>query len=98
MVLVIWLYQIYFLARMFLTLTLYFQIDSMQPLANEIIKLIEDCLKLEPSERPTADELVMRCGELCYPVSTRVFGVIGDTRVKYGFIRVLHLRTSFSTM
>ena len=65
------------------------------PLANEIIKLIEDCLKLEPSERPTADELVMRCGELCYPVSTGVFGVIGDTRVKYGFIRVPHLPNVF---
>ncbi|WP_136154427.1 serine/threonine-protein kinase [Escherichia coli] len=58
------------------------------PLANEIIDIIEKCLNLDPSKRPTADELVSLCGQLCYPVCNREEGVIGDTRLAYGFIRI----------
>ncbi len=58
------------------------------PLAKEIIEIIEACLTLDPSKRPTADDLVTLCGQLCYPVSTREEGVIADTRIAYGFIRV----------
>ncbi|EPY9770618.1 serine/threonine-protein kinase [Klebsiella variicola] len=58
------------------------------PLANEIIKIIEACLVSNPDDRPTADQLVSMCGLLCYPVCDREVGVIGDTRLAYGFIRV----------
>lgn len=58
------------------------------PLAQEIMDIIELCLNTDPSARPTADDLVLLCGKLCYPVCTRDFGVIGDTRVAYGFINV----------
>ncbi|MGU7233153.1 serine/threonine-protein kinase [Salmonella enterica subsp. enterica serovar Glostrup] len=58
------------------------------PLARELIKIIELCLVSNPSARPTADELVLLCGKLCYPVCNRDFGVIGDTKIAYGFIKV----------
>ncbi|CAH0159118.1 Serine/threonine-protein kinase PrkC [Rahnella aquatilis] len=59
-----------------------------EPLAREIIEIIELCLNQDPSKRPSADKLVSLCGRLCYPVSIREEGIIGDTRIAYGFIRV----------
>lgn len=59
-----------------------------EPLAKEVMRIIEGCLAMDPAERPTADDLVTLCGQLCYPVCEREEGVIGDTRLAYGFIKV----------
>lgn len=62
--------------------------EQFEPLAQDVKKIIELCLNLDPVKRPTADQLVSLCGRLCYPVCDRQEGIIGDTRLAYGFIRV----------
>lgn len=64
--------------------------EQFEPLAKDIIKIIDSCLTLDPAKRPTADKLVSLCGQLCYSVCEREQGIIGDTRLAYGFIRVDH--------
>lgn len=57
------------------------------PLANQVMVLIFSCLRRDPHERPTADELVASCGNLCYSPSPRREGTI--RRIDYnswGFI------------
>lgn len=57
------------------------------PLNRELLDIVFSCLRLNPNERPTADELVIRCGELCYPMADRYVGVV--KRIYYsswGFI------------
>jgi len=49
-----------------------------QLLGNELYKLILKCLKKNPEERPTADELVQQCENLCYPVVERQVGICSD--------------------
>lgn len=57
------------------------------PLAQEVIDIALSCLKKNPVERPTADELVERCSELCYTSSPRMSGVVNDFRYNaWGFI------------
>ncbi len=57
------------------------------PLANQIMELIFSCLKRDPNERPTADELVVSCGSLCYTPSPRREGRIKRIDYSsYGFI------------
>jgi serine/threonine-protein kinase len=57
-------------------------------LSNELIEIVQLCLKLNPKERPTADELVEKCSLLCYPVSERFFGEIIELRFNaFGYIR-----------
>jgi serine/threonine-protein kinase len=45
-------------------------------LSIKLIGLIKRCLTIDPKDRPTADELVVECGLLCYPISERHFGVM----------------------
>ena len=52
------------------------------PLAKEILDIAFSCLKKNPAERPTADQLVERCNTLCYSTSPRRQGVI--TNFKHG--------------
>jgi serine/threonine protein kinase len=47
---------------------------QLAPLAQSLIDLIRACLVVDPSKRPTASDLVRRCGELCYPVCERHVG------------------------
>lgn len=45
-----------------------------QSLGNELYTLILECLDKDPVNRPTADDLVQRCEDLCYPVAERQIG------------------------
>lgn len=58
------------------------------PLAKEILEIALSCLKKDPNERPTADELVEKCSTLCYTSSPRRQGVVSDFRHgAWGFIK-----------
>lgn len=58
-----------------------------RPLSNRLIELIKRCLTLDPKNRPTADELAVECGFLCYPISERFFGVMQTPNCQtWGFI------------
>lgn len=46
-----------------------------QSLANALYELIVECLNKIPEERPTANELMKKCEDLCYPVVKRQTGV-----------------------
>lgn len=58
-------------------------------LSNQLIQIILQCLQKESTFRPSADELVEKCGSLCYPVEHRYFGTVRKLPNKYwGFIDV----------
>lgn len=48
------------------------------PLASELLALAFSCMAKDPKARPTADELVTKCSELCYTSTTRHRGKVGD--------------------
>lgn len=52
------------------------------PLAKELMDVVLQCLQKDPADRPTADEIVTRCGMLCYSLDARSEGVI--RRIDYG--------------
>lgn len=57
------------------------------PLAKQIIDLILLCMQKDVSQRPTADTLVEKLSELCYPTITRHEGVIKSIHHNaWGFI------------
>lgn len=57
------------------------------PLAREVLEIAFDCIQKNPANRPTADDLVRRCGQLCYTVSNRSEGVVRSIRHdSWGFI------------
>lgn len=59
-------------------------------LSTELISLIKSCLNVRVEERPTADQLVEKCSELCYQVSERFVGTMKNINYnKWGFITVL---------
>ncbi|WP_394888996.1 serine/threonine-protein kinase [Mesorhizobium sp. AaZ16] len=37
-----------------------------EPLASELISMVDRCLEYDPDKRPTADQLVAECDQLCY--------------------------------
>src|SRR5262249_50253586 len=47
-----------------------------RPAGKDVYELVKQCLEANPAERPTADELVSKCEELCYPDATREFGQV----------------------
>lgn len=54
-------------------------------LANDLKRIVLQCLQKDPTSRPSSDALVARCGNLCYPV----YGVVRRVDYKaYGFIIV----------
>ncbi|MCC5612772.1 protein kinase [Nostoc sp. CHAB 5834] len=64
--------------------------SQFRPLAEEIIELANRCLQLDPSHRPTADQLVEMCAALCYTVSERKIGSVKNYQYDaWGFIRAL---------
>lgn len=59
-----------------------------KPLATQILNLSSSCMKKDVSARPTADELVVLCGDLCYNTAPKEHGTvrhIADHK-KWGFI------------
>ncbi len=52
------------------------------PLATEVLDLALSCLQRDPSLRPTADDLVIRCGQFCYTPGVRREGVV--KLIQYG--------------
>jgi serine/threonine protein kinase len=59
------------------------------PLANQLINIVLQCMQKDPLTRLTADALVIQCGDLCYPVESRLFGTVREIRYKaWGFIDV----------
>jgi serine/threonine-protein kinase len=53
-----------------------------------IYSLVSRCMQSSPTARPTADELVSECGNLCYPVASREFGEVSKFENGYwGFIK-----------
>lgn len=66
------------------------QKTQFKDLSNEIIVIIKKCFEMEPEKRPTADELVKMCGDLCYSIHEREVGVVNNILYKkYGFIDAL---------
>lgn len=51
-------------------------------LASDILELALACLKKDPGMRPTADDLVARCGQFCYTSGARQEGVV--KRIEHG--------------
>lgn len=49
-----------------------------QPIASELVSIVEKCLNYNPDNRPSADELVSLCDELCYINVHRVEGVVNN--------------------
>lgn len=59
-----------------------------EPLANQLLELSSWCLKPSVRDRPAADALVSRCGQLCYHVADRYQGRVREIRYgSWGFIR-----------
>lgn len=58
-----------------------------KPLAQELIAIALSCLKKNPLERPTADQLVQKCSNLCYTSAIRERGKVQSFKYDaYGFI------------
>jgi len=54
---------------------------------DELWSIVEACLQFDPSGRPSADELVRRCDDLCYSSCVRRIGTISSFQFSaYGFI------------
>jgi eukaryotic-like serine/threonine-protein kinase len=57
------------------------------PLGKELYDLLASCWIVDPVARPSADELVERCGDLCYGIAARRTGVVTNIMYSsYGFI------------
>ncbi|RYY22697.1 MAG: serine/threonine protein kinase [Sphingomonadales bacterium] len=65
------------------------------PLAEALQNIILECLQLDPSKRPTADDLAARCIELCYFTGERHEGVVQNIAHVYGFIQGAGGKTFF---
>lgn len=59
------------------------------PLSNQLIQIVLQCMQKDPHSRPTADALVAKCGDLCYPVESRLIGTVREIlHDAWGFIDV----------
>lgn len=45
-------------------------------LSEQLKSIVLTCMQKDPSARPTADQLVALCGNLCYPIAKRLIGTI----------------------
>ena len=58
-----------------------------KPSGDELYALIQKCMQLDPAKRPTADDLVIECERLCYPITEREFGTVTSVNNSHwGFI------------
>jgi serine/threonine protein kinase len=59
-----------------------------RPLGGELIKIVQDCLQIDPEKRPDAAGLIERCEQLCYNDEGKRLGKIQDFKHgAWGFIR-----------
>lgn len=58
--------------------------DAFLPLWNAIWEIILACLKKDPVDRPTADQLLEMCSDLCYSDAVRRTGQVTAVRPKNG--------------
>lgn len=66
------------------------------PLASSLLDIALSCLSKNPSDRPTADDLVVSCGQLCYSRAVRSEGTIGEFNFRaWGFINSSNPRVFF---
>lgn len=57
------------------------------PLAGNLLDIAMACLNKDPSARPTADDLVLSCGQLCYSRGGRSEGIIDEFKYSaWGYI------------
>lgn len=63
-----------------------FENTQFRGISIEVIHVIDQCLQVNPVDRPTADQLVFACSSLCYPDARRLVGRIRLKRFKWGFI------------
>lgn len=52
-------------------------------LESELWNVVVQCLKVDPKDRPSADEIVKACDALCYTSAKRKTGVIGNYPLTY---------------
>lgn len=57
------------------------------PLARSLQEIIELCLQRDATARPSADQLVFRCEELCYHFAPRRLGTVTDRTGSRGRLR-----------
>jgi serine/threonine-protein kinase len=59
-----------------------------KPLATQVLELSSLCMRRDPGARPSADELVVLCGNLCYNAAPREEGRVKriEEHKKWGFI------------
>jgi serine/threonine-protein kinase len=66
-----------------------FENPQFEPLARQLMDLVLSCMRRDPADRPTADDLVGACGRLCYAVSPRREGTVKSVSYDaHGFISV----------
>jgi len=51
---------------------------QLAPLAKELQSLIESCLEYDPKLRPNAEDLVLKCQDLCYLAIDREEGIVNN--------------------
>ncbi len=57
-------------------------------LAGELVEICLSCMSLDPSARPTCEDLIKRSEQLCYSIAPRYRGVVRKIKFKsWGFIR-----------
>lgn len=64
-------------------------------IAEELYAIVESCLSKDASDRPTADALVDRFANLCYPVARRCEGTVTGVRFGSQFFAETELGTVF---
>lgn len=71
------------------------QNSQFSDLSQAIYGVIVKCLQKDPPARPTADQLVVECETLCYPVPRRVHAVVVEERPTFGFMDANGTRVVF---
>lgn len=60
--------------------------SQFRPLEKELLDIITKCLSLDPSTRPSCDDLQNFCDQLCYSDAKRNSGYVNNTAYNHGFI------------